>query len=149
MYKRILMPTDGSDCSEEAISHGLELAKALGAEVTFLYVLDPLPPAISAEAYSYAAYAESLLEDLRKAAQDALERGLARAAEAGVMAHSKLKERTRPADGIVATLGDYDLVVMGSHGRSGVGRLLLGSVTEGVIRRSERPVLVVRCAERS
>lgn len=145
MYRRILVPTDGSSCSEEAARHALKLAKELDAEVTFLTVLDPLPPTISAEVYSYAG---DLMADLRRGAEASLAQALALAAEAGATAKTVLVERTRPSDGILAAMKDYDLVVMGSHGRSGVSRLLLGSVTEGVMRQSTRPLLVVRCHDR-
>lgn len=146
MYQAILIPTDGSACSDKAASHGVALAKAVGAKLTFLHVLDPLPTGMPAEALSSASYLTKMLEDSRRYAEEALAKAQALAAGAGVEADTLLLEQTRPVDGIVKALGGRDLVVMGSHGRSGLGRLLLGSVTEGVMRLSDTPILVVRCA---
>lgn len=145
MYKRILVPTDGSKCSEMAAEQALALAKLTEGEVTFLYALDPVPPALAAEAYGYAVYAEQLMADLRKAAEDALNKAAALAEAAGVRYQTRLVENTRPVDAVVGAMNDVDLVVMGSHGRTGVRRLILGSVTEGVMRQSTKPLLVVRC----
>ncbi|PZA06384.1 MULTISPECIES: universal stress protein [unclassified Meiothermus] len=142
MYGKILMPTDGSSCSTKAIEQGLELAKTLGAQVTFVYVVeDPTRTLwISPEAVPYGL---ELIEDLKKAGNEALEAALQMAARAGVSAQSKLREG-KPIDAILSEAKSHDLIVMGTHGRSGIDRLLLGSVTEGVLHRSEKPVLVIR-----
>ncbi|HEU4742378.1 MAG TPA: universal stress protein [Meiothermus sp.] len=143
MYGKILMPTDGSSCSAKAIEQGLELAKTLSAQVTFVYVVeDPTRTLwISPEAVPYGL---ELIEDLKKAGDVALEAALQLAAQAGVNAQSKLLEG-KPIDTILSEAKNHDLIVMGTHGRSGIDRLLLGSVTEGVLHRSEKPVLVIRC----
>jgi nucleotide-binding universal stress UspA family protein len=143
MYKKILVPTDGSACSEQAVKHALELAKPVAAEIIFVHVLEPLPPAISSTSYS-----KQILEDLKKGAETILNESLELAVEAGVTANAKLVHWVHPSDAVVAMMADCDLVVMGSHGRSGLRRLLLGSVAEEVIRRSKRPVLVVHCLDR-
>jgi nucleotide-binding universal stress UspA family protein len=148
MYKRILMPSDGSACSTQAVEHGLNLARSIGAEVTFLYAVEvPATVYTAPEAVPY--YAPELYEDLKKYAEEVLSQAEARAREAGVTAGVRLCERTRPVEAILKAMPESDLMVMGSHGRSGARRLLLGSVTEGVSRQSEKPVLVVRCPERS
>jgi len=144
MYKRILMPTDGSPCSDHALDHGLELARVLGAEVLFLYVVeDPL------NVYNMPGsrvYAPELHEDLVKAGELALVRALERARERGVEARTLLRETAaRPADVILEVEGEADLTVMATHGRRGLDRLALGSVTESLLRRSDQPRLVVRC----
>jgi nucleotide-binding universal stress UspA family protein len=143
MYGKILMPTDGSSCSAKAIEQGLELAKTLSAQVTFVYVVeDPTRTLwISPEAVPYGL---ELIEDLKKAGDVALEAALQLATQAGVNAQSKLLEG-KPIDTILSEAKNHDLIVMGTHGRSGIDRLLLGSVTEGVLHRSEKPVLVIRC----
>jgi nucleotide-binding universal stress UspA family protein len=148
MYRRILIPTDGSACSAQAVSQGTSLAKAMGAKVTFLYVLDARAPTLRVEPYDYVFYGETLLKDMRNYGNDVLKRSCQEASKAGVEADSKLVELEHPVEAIVAASKQCDLVVMGSHGRSGVRRLLLGSVTEGVIRRSNKPVLVVHCVPR-
>lgn len=145
MYKSILVPTDGSSCSEAAAKQALGLAKLVDGEVTFLYAIDPVPPALAAEAYGYAVYAEQLIADLRKAAEQALSKAAALAEAEGVRYQTRLEQNARPVDAIVAAMNAFDLVVMGSHGRTGVRRLILGSVTEGVMRQSAKPLLVVRC----
>jgi nucleotide-binding universal stress UspA family protein len=128
MYHRILIPTDGSRCSEIAVRHGLELAKALGARVTFLYALeDPV-----ATVYT-----------IREA-----ERALGQAQQAadtlGVPAETALAERQDPVRAILDAEAAHDLIVMGTHGRRGVSRLVFGSVAEGVLRQAERPCLLIR-----
>ncbi|WP_018466942.1 universal stress protein [Calidithermus timidus] len=141
MYKRLLMPTDGSACSLAAIREGLEVAKTLGAEVTFLYVLEN--PTGLWMAPESGAYIQELTQDLRKVGQAALEEAEKLAKEAGVASSGKLREGNVTAT-ILDEAKNYDLLVMGTHGRTGLDKLLLGSVTEGVLHRTDKPVLVVR-----
>ena len=133
MYQKILMPTDGSPCSLQALEHGLDLAKTLGAKVHFLYVLENPAQAIWIAPESVP-YGMELLEDLRKAGEEAIKKALDLARAKGV-----------PIPTIVEAAKEYDLLGMGTHGRTGLDRLLLGSVTEGVLHRTSVPVLVVRC----
>lgn len=143
MYKRILMPTDGSNCSQQAIREGLEVAKNMGARVTFLYALENISSSfwISPESVPYGL---ELLEDLKRVGSEALSKAAELAQAAGVEAETKLVE-ARPVEAILAEAKSHDLLVMGTHGRSGLDRFMLGSVTEAVLHRSERPVLVLRC----
>jgi nucleotide-binding universal stress UspA family protein len=143
MYKTILMPTDGSPCSLQALEHGLSLAQALSAKVHFLYVLENPAQAIWIAPESVP-YGLELLEDLRKAGEEAVAKALAMAQEKGVEATGEVKEGV-PIPTIVEAAKGYDLLVMGTHGRTGLDKLLLGSVTEGVLHRVSVPVLVVRC----
>ena len=143
MYKTILMPTDGSPCSLQALEHGLGLAKALGAKVHFLYVLENPAQAIWIAPESVP-YGLELLEDLKKGAEEAIAKALALAREKGVEATGEVKEGV-PIPTIVEAAKGFDLLVMGTHGRTGLDKLLLGSVTEGVLHRVSVPVLVVRC----
>jgi nucleotide-binding universal stress UspA family protein len=143
MYKTILMPTDGSPCSLQALEHGLGLAKALGAKVHFLYVLENPAQAIWIAPESVP-YGLELLEDLRKAGEEAVAKALAMAQEKGVEATGEVKEGV-PIPTIVEAAKGFDLLVMGTHGRTGLDKLLLGSVTEGVLHRVSVPVLVMRC----
>lgn len=147
MFKRILMPTDGSACSEVAVRQGLALARALGAEVTFLYALED--PATTVYAPDVVSYQPALYESMKQAAQEALAQALALADEAGVAAQTLLAERTYPVKAIHEAEADFDLVVMGTHGRRGFNRLMFGSVAEGALRRSETPYLMVRSKEAS
>ncbi|MGD0674526.1 MAG: universal stress protein [Polyangiaceae bacterium] len=141
MYARILVPTDGSACSELAIVHGVQIARAMRSTVTFIFVMDTL--GARREGVVNIAEARELLT-----AQG--ETILARAEEvadaAGVRALGELIEDT-PAEGIVSRSADFDLVVMGSHGKGILKRLTVGSVTEAVLHRVTCPVLVIRCPE--
>ncbi|MGC8877442.1 universal stress protein [Thermus sp.] len=143
MYKSVLMPTDGSPCSFQALEHGLGLAKALSAKVHFLYVLENPAQAIWIAPESVP-YGLELLEDLKKAGEEAIGKALALAREKGVEATGEVKEGV-PIPTIVEAARGFDLLVMGTHGRTGLDKLLLGSVTEGVLHRVSVPVLVVRC----
>ena len=143
MYESILIPTDGSRTARRAAEQGLELARQLGSRVTFLHVLEnPLVAGYAApEALPYSA---QLYEDLKIAAEDVLEEAIARARTTGVAAEARLVENRRPVDAIHEAEDGHDLVVMGTHGRRGVDRWMFGSVTEGALRRSSLPFLVVR-----
>ena len=143
MYKSILMPTDGSPCSLQALEHGLSLAKVLSAKVHFLYVLENPAQAIWIAPESVP-YGLELLEDLKKAGEEAIAKALNLAQEKGVEATGEVKEGV-PVPTIVEAAKGFDLLVMGTHGRTGLDKLLLGSVTEGVLHRVGIPVLVVRC----
>ncbi len=144
MYKRILLPTDGSPCSEKALRQGLELAKTLGAQATVLYVLED-PTAHLPLLPEGVPYEVQLYEDLRRSADAALARAKEIADEVGVPVRTERVEGL-PVPAIVEAAKAYDLVVMGTHGRTGMEKLLLGSVTDGVLHRTRTPVLVVRCA---
>ncbi|MGQ9691934.1 MAG: universal stress protein [Thermaceae bacterium] len=143
MYQRILMPIDGSPCSEQALRHGLGLARALSAKVHFLYVLENPAQAIWITPESVP-YGLELLEDLRRIGEEAVNKALQQARELGVEATGEVKEGL-PVPTIVEESERYDLLVMGTHGRTGLDKLLLGSVTEGVLHRTKTPTLAVRC----
>jgi nucleotide-binding universal stress UspA family protein len=142
MYRRILIPTDGSGPSEVAVKVGLELARDLKAEVTLLYALE------ASASHSWVVpetvpYYPDLERDIEGSGKQALERAAGFAAEMGVAARSELI-KGRAAEVIVGQARQHDLVVMGTHGRSGLDLFLLGSVTQKVLQQSPKPVLVVR-----
>ncbi|WP_299426675.1 universal stress protein [uncultured Meiothermus sp.] len=142
MYRKILMPTDGSVLSQKAITEGLQLARSMGARVTFLYAVENIGSTlwISPESVPYGL---ELIEDLKRVGSEALSKASELAKAAGVEAETRLVE-ARPLEAILAEAKNHDLVVMGTHGRSGLDRFMLGSVTEAVLQRSDRPVLVLR-----
>lgn len=149
MYNHILISTDGSEVATKGLDHGLALARALDAEVTIITVTEPFPFYASAAG---AAWSPSPIEmDGYDAAQlDLANRVLTSASEAagkiGVAAKVLHVPQSSPAEAIVAAASSAgcDLIVMASHGRRGLGRLLLGSQTTEVLTHSPVPVLVVR-----
>ncbi|WP_211312322.1 universal stress protein [Halarchaeum salinum] len=143
MYDRILVPTDGSPESEDAIDEAMELAELTDATVVALYVVDTSDYSALPES-KWSALQEELYAEGEEAVAAVAERGEA----AGVEVEELVVEGS-PNEVILDTASeeDCDAIVMGTHGRSGVERFLLGSVTEKVVRHSEIPVLVVRVSE--
>ena len=147
MYENILVPTDGSDTATVAVEHAVDIAAKYGATVHALYVVDP-------DWLAYSLGSEQL-DRIRQGNFGEMEDVEADAAEAtGVVADAARDhdiEVTEAIRGgtpheIITNYADteaVDLIVMGSHGRSGVRRALLGSVTERVLRSSHVPTLVV------
>lgn len=143
MYDRILVPTDGSDGIEPVIEHALELAAVHNATVHGLYVLDTATMSRMPMDTSW----EAVSGMLREEAEQALAR-IEELAGGNVTVETELVEGA-PSREIVAhaeTAG-IDLIVMGTHGRGGLNRLLLGSVAERVIRSAPVPVLTYRVGE--
>lgn len=149
MYKHILIATDGSEIATGALRHGLKLAKTLGSTVTVVTVTEPAA-VIGA---GYAAISGTIIDPLPELIEAQTEAGRrilsnaeALAAEAGVTIAVALIENSYPAEGIngQAEASGADLIVMGSHGRRGLGRILLGSQTNNVLAHAKVPVLVVR-----
>jgi nucleotide-binding universal stress UspA family protein len=139
MYSDILVPTDGSPAAEAAIDHAIDLAGKYDATVHGLYVVD-------ASAFaSIDAGTEMVVEALEQEGQRAVEAIQQHGDEAGVEVETHVVSGTA-----YRSILDYvdaegiDLVVMGTHGRRGIQRFLLGSVTERVVRSSDVPVLTVR-----
>jgi nucleotide-binding universal stress UspA family protein len=139
LFKRILIPTDGSDNTKEAILKGLEMAKMMDAEVTALYVVDQTS-FINFPMDSTIVSVYSLLE---KEGKDAVEYVRSEGAKLGVKVTVRVEEGS-PARKIVDASKFHDLVVMGTLGRTGISKILLGSVAERVVRFADCPVLVVR-----
>lgn len=145
MYRHILIATDGSELAGKALDHGLALAKGVGAKVTLLHVTEPFPVVMSEEAIL-----ANPIEDYDKAVVASAEKILGRASEAaakaGVTATARHEKNQYPAEGIVKAAGAVgaDLIVMASHGRRGISKLLLGSQATEVLTHSKIPVLVCR-----
>jgi len=143
MYDRILVPTDGSDGIEPVIEHALELARVHDATVHGLYVLDTATMSRMPMDTSW----EAVSDMLREEAERALTQVEALAGDT-VIVETEMTEGA-PSRQIVdrARDADVDLIVMGTHGRGGLNRLLLGSVAERVIRSASVPVLTYRVGE--
>ena len=140
MYKNILIPTDGSEIAEQAVEHGIRLAKALNAKVHGLYVID-----ISAFA---GIPTEAVWESMRVLLEEEGKKALAKVEELSKqlgVEHELIIREGIPAEEIVNVAKEkgVDLIVMGTAGRTGLDRFLLGSVAEKVVRTSSCPVMVV------
>ena len=141
MYKKILIPTDGSKTAAAAIYHGVGLAKGLGAKVYGLYVID-----ISAFA---GIPTEAIWESMRGLLEEEGKRALAtveRTAKAQGVQYELIIREGIPSEDIAKVAEDEgtDLIVVGTAGRTGLNRFLLGSVAEKVIKIAPCPVMVVR-----
>ena len=144
MYKKILIATDGSEPSKEAEDHGLMLAKICGASVTALYVEEiNIPTAMVGD---YLFFVEEQIEELEKAGKKIVEDVVKKGEKMGVTVTPLLVEG-HAAHEVIEHAKDYDIVVMGTIGRSGLSYLLTGSVAEKVVRHASVPVLVVRTKE--
>lgn len=147
MYKHILLPTDGSAVSRRAVEAGVRLAAGLGARVTGLFAVPPATPILFRNklpsGYASPEKNEALLS---RAAQAHLEVIRKAADAAGVPCQVLAVKSDFPAETILkaARQGKCDLIVMASHGRSGIRGMLLGSETQKVLNTSPVPVLVYR-----
>ncbi len=145
MFKHLLVPTDGSALSEAAIQMTITLAVESGAKITGLHVI----PEFHVLAYGTEMIADNedrIIQTARQRADDYL--GVIRraAAEAGVECNTVAVNRAHPYEAIISVAAEQncDLIVMASHGRSGMRALLLGSETQKVLTHTQIPVLVVR-----
>jgi nucleotide-binding universal stress UspA family protein len=145
MYKRILVPVDGSPASVLCLKEAIKLAVAMKATLRLVHVVNEF---IFAPAYATAQSYEALFESFRIGGQRVLEEAQAVVRAAGVEFQSDLIEMVgeRVSDLILAAAKTWqpDLIVMGTHGRRGMSRLLLGSDAETVLRSAPVPVLLVR-----
>lgn len=149
MYARILIASDGSELADRAIDHGVQLAKLAGSEVTIVTVTEPVTIVGGGYATVVGGVVDpipELIEAQEKSARDLLQRAANRAADQGVTAKTILVDNSFAAEGIVATANEIgaELIIMGSHGRRGLNRLLLGSQTNNVLAHTKLPVLVTR-----
>ena len=146
MFKHILMATDGSDASEHAAQLAVDLARTHGAKLTALYVVDPYPYMSIGEAnpIGFQAYMAAAQEHGAKA--HAKVATLCNQSGVPVDLQLRLVENMTASAGIVQLAKDEgaDLIVVGSHGRTGIARLMLGSVAAKVVAESQVPVLVAR-----
>ena len=143
-YQNILFPVDGSETSYAAVAQAAELAKAFGGKITVVQVL-ALDPYIAAE-YISATQTNDLIERARTSVLKTLEEAAAKFSDLGIPVEAKLLEGQVVHREIIkeAETSKADLIVIGSHGRTGLKRLFLGSVAQSVLGEAHIPVLVVR-----
>jgi nucleotide-binding universal stress UspA family protein len=145
MYKKILVPLDGSELAEKVLPHAVALAKGSRAEVTLLSVvqlslgftaakIEAIPEAAAERKAALKAEAATYLEKIQRDLK-----------EQGIPARIVALEGDVAAQIIAyAEQDDMDLIAMATHGRSGIGRFVMGSIAEKVVRHTSKPVLLVR-----
>ncbi|MEY4711565.1 MAG: hypothetical protein RIS88_1015 [Pseudomonadota bacterium] len=146
MFKRILIATDGSEASDHAAHIAVDLARVHASSLTALYVVDPYPFLGMGEVnpLGFDAYMAAAREQAAQAHSRILE--ACNAGGAAVPVDMRLVEDVAVLEGILSTARDQqsDLIVIGSHGRTGIARVMLGSVAAKVVAQSPVPVLVAR-----
>lgn len=146
MFKRILLATDGSAASDHAATLALSLARTHGASLTALYVVDPYPYLGIGEAnpMGFNAY----MDAARDAGAQAHARIIEMSSQGGapVALDCRLVEDVAVVEGLLNTARDIqaDLIVVGSHGRTGIARMVMGSVASKIVAQAPVPVLVTR-----
>jgi nucleotide-binding universal stress UspA family protein len=147
MYKRLVVAVDGSPTSDAGLAEAIRIAAESGGTLRLIHVVDELSFAMAMGGNAWG-YAGDMLGALRSAGQQVLVQGVAQAKSAGVAAEPVL------FDSFAGTVQEMilsetarwkaDLIVMGTHGRRGLGRMVLGSSAEQVLRHATVPVLLVR-----
>lgn len=144
MYKRILVPTDGSDLTAKAVDTAISLAKTLGAEVVVVSVKEPFPYGVISEMQPVPPQEYFEAQDRITASRVQQVQQACSAAGVGCVGHTVDADQPWQAIVDLAASSACDLVVMASHGRRGLSALLLGSETQKVLTHCAVPVLVVR-----
>jgi nucleotide-binding universal stress UspA family protein len=144
MYKRILVPTDGSDITAKAVQAAAALARASGGELFTISVKEPFP--YSAISEMQPVPPQEFYDAQERIAAQRVQVVLEAASAAGVACHGHTVEALHPWEAIIdhALAQQCDLIVMASHGRRGLAALMLGSETQRVLVHTTLPVLVVR-----
>jgi nucleotide-binding universal stress UspA family protein len=146
-YRHLLVPSDGSQLSAQALVQAIALAKTLGAELTLLHVQPPLPvPLVGMGDMLDPATVESLSRTAERESDRILREAQAAGVEAALTIHAEVVKQDLPYRAIVEAAKRHgcDLIVMASHGRKGLSGFLLGSETQRVLLHAPIPVLVVR-----
>jgi nucleotide-binding universal stress UspA family protein len=146
MYKRILVPVDGSDTSTLGLAEAIKLSSDQGAKLRLIHVVDEL--IMTGGAGGMTVYSGDLIDTLREAGAAILKAAEALVQERGLVSESVMLERFGgPAATLIvddAKTWNADLIVLGTHGRRGIKRLVMGSDAEEIVRTSPVPVLLVR-----
>jgi nucleotide-binding universal stress UspA family protein len=143
--RSILLPTDFSECGNYALSYAASLARRFGASIICINVIEPIVPTVG-----YSGMTEPLpIADITEQLEDSAERELPKLAECDECSGLDVEEVVVHGEAAseivrVAKERDVDLIVISSHGRTGLGRILFGSTAESVVRHASCPVLVVK-----
>lgn len=145
MFQRILVPVDGSDTANHALRQAIELARANKGQLRIVHVVDEVSMTLDVQTIM-----DDFIKAVREAGKGILQQAVSIVRDAGLKVESQLLEITAPGKHIADVLVEdaqqwpADLIVIGTHGRRGINRLLLGSVTEKVARLATTPVLLIR-----
>ncbi len=150
LIRSILLPTDFSECANYALSFATSLARQAGAGIICVHVIEPIVPTVG-----YTGITEPLpIADISEQLEDSAERELPKISECDECEGIEVEEVIVHGDAaseIVRVAGErkVDLIVISSHGRTGLGRILFGSTAESVVRHAPCPVLVVKPPQES
>ena len=146
MFKHVLISTDGSPASNKAAKAGISLAKALGAKVTAYYAIESMPPIYSEDYVLDPKVIEGIEKSAHQEGQKYVDTIGKLAKSAGVPFASMVTKASTPYEGIIdaAKKRKCDVIFMASHGRHGLSKLIMGSVTQKVLTHSKTPVVVYR-----
>lgn len=141
-FKKILIPTDGSEANNEAVEKGLSLARLMGARATILFVVDTssfidIPPD---------ELVTNITSIMEKQGNEYINEIIEEADELGVETEKKITTG-HPAQEIINESENHDMIVIGTHGRSGLSRIFLGSTAEKVVRHAKCPVMLIKIKE--
>lgn len=144
MFKKLLVPLDGSPTGQAALLNAIDLAKCFGAGLVVVSVYDPFPFIVAGPDYGYAQL--QYVEAVRTETSAIVRSGKEQAEAAGLVVESLVIDAAKTWRAILdaAQSCHADLIVMGSHGRSGLDKLVMGSVVQRVLQHTTLPVLVVR-----
>jgi nucleotide-binding universal stress UspA family protein len=147
--RSILLPTDFSECGNYALSYAASLARTFGASIICVHVIEPMVPTVG-----YSGMTEPLpIADITDQLEDSAERELPKFAESEECVGLEIEELIAHGEAAseivrVANERNVDLIVVSSHGRTGLGRILFGSTAEAIVRHASCPVLVVKPAKK-
>ena len=149
MYQRILVPVDGSPTSNAGLAEAIKLAKLTAARMRLLHFINEMPYMMSTEGYS--SVAVDMLASLKEAGTGILEQARIRVEAQGIVVDTVLLDTfgARLCELVVEQVAEWgaDVIVLGTHGRRGVRRVLLGSDAEQIVRTATVPVLLIRGKE--
>ena len=143
--RSILLPTDFSECAECALPYATQMARAAGAKLICLYVIEPMMPPVGYAPVAEPLPAVDVSEQLQQSAERELPKLATREECAGLTVEELIVHGEAASEIVhVAREREVDLIVISSHGRTGLGRMLFGSTAESVVRHAHCPVLVVK-----
>lgn len=145
MYRKILVPLDGSERAEKALTHTVELARKLGSKVTLIHVVPSLPPYVNTAVDRLGHAQQSIVDELIRNGKELLDQYASSVSDKGIEVDT-YTVMGQPADEILekAISENYDLIVLGSRGLGEIKGYIMGSVSNRVSRHASCPVLIIR-----